>query len=72
MAYSISIQGQGPVDDDLREAFGDLVRALRAATPDLPDNTLSGSLSTGAANYGVDDIPPDAPADDDTDEEDPA
>jgi hypothetical protein len=70
MAYSISIFGQGAVDDDLRDAFGELVRNLRAATPDAPGNSFGGSLSTGAANYTVDDIPDGASTDDDSDEED--
>lgn len=67
MSYSISVNGHGPVDDDLRAAFEDLVRALRAATPDEPGASgPGGSMSTGAATYVVSDVP-ELPADEDED-----
>lgn len=69
MSYSISVYGHGPVDDDLRAAFNELVSALRAATPDAPGNSLGGTLSTGAATYTTVDVPEDEPADDDEEDQ---
>ena len=61
--------GHGPAEDDLRAAFGDLVRALRDATPEGQD--VSASLSTGTATYIESDVPDEDPADVAIDEEDP-
>lgn len=67
MSYSINASGHGPADDDLRAAFGELVRSLRSVTPE--GQTFYAALSTGAADYNAADIPDDEPADDEGDDD---
>jgi hypothetical protein len=60
--FTITIQGEGASDDDARDAFGDAVRALRAATP--AGGTVTAALSAGGADYTDADVPDVDPADD--------
>jgi hypothetical protein len=63
MSMTITANGTGQDEDDLRAAFGELVRSLRAA-----DGTFTASLTTDSATYVDGDIP-DAPGDDEADGE---
>jgi hypothetical protein len=72
MSYSISVSGHGPEADDVREAFGSLVRALRAATPEGGTGPTGSLTGLDSAAYSVDDVTDEAAdvEDADTDEAD--
>lgn len=66
MADYIDLDATGADPDDVRAAFNDIVRTLRAAGA-----AVNAQLLTGGATYTQDDVPEDDP-EDDLDEDDPS